>query len=208
MGCGLVCDYNYVSPIVISQYEEVTMVSRMERWARTLDVGVGTASHTAFVVATILGAVIVLGNAWEVTARYVFSKPTGFMDEILVYANIILIWLALGWGWRSKSHINVEVVVDRLHGRWHTGVTLAAMFIAFMALVGLSWSVGAYETDLAVHWHRPDTVLKTPWAIPHGLVALGVILFTLEVLLSLVGQIKRLSSKQETTLPETKFGGE
>lgn len=162
----------------------------------------GAISRWAFIFGSILGVIIVIGNAYEVTARYAFNNPTGIMDEILIYADTILIWLILGWGWRTKSHISIEIITSRLRGRLRSRLSLGTLLVSFIAAVGLAVAVWLYEVELIRTWRRPDTNLGTPWAIPHMIVCIGVTIFCLEMLLTLFNEIKSWFSKEQTVLPK------
>ena len=178
------------------------MVSIIKNWVEGYDTALGIISQYGLMAAIILGVLIVLGNGYEVVARYVFSNPSGIMDELLIYADIGLIWLPLGWIWRRKGHVSVDVLIDKLHGRWSHLLSLFIVFIAFITVVGLTLSVFLYEVHLIEAGRRPETALATPWAIPHILALLGIIIFSLEVLLSLVRAV-RLKSKEEASLPDS-----
>lgn len=164
---------------------------------KSYDSFLGFISHRFFVFAAILGIIIVACNAYEVIARYAFSKPTGFMEEVLIYADIGLIWLALAWGWRTKNHVSIEVFTNRLHGRWRSGVSRGALLISFVTLIGLLWAVIGYEGFLIRTWRRPDTELSTPWWIPHMMCVLGAVLFFLVVLIDVVKEIRAFSSQKK-----------
>ena len=165
------------------------MVSLIEKWAKSYDRGLGQVSKWGWWVGAAFALLMLLGNTYEVIARYVFNKPSGFMDELLEFAFVGLIFLALGWAWRTKAHIYVEVVIDRLPGRLQRGVYLAGLGLAFMVLVGMVFGAWAYEIDLFVTMRRPDSNLQTPWFIPHIMVILGVTIFCLEMLATLIKEI-------------------
>ncbi len=176
----------------------------VENQGQRVDILLGAISRWALIVGAILGAAIILGNAYEVIARYAFNNPTGVMDELLVYADTGLIWLALAWGWRTKSHIYVDIVTERLHGRVRSELAFATLVVSFLTAVGLAFAVWTYELELIRTWRRPDTNLGTPWAIPHILVSFGITIFCLEVLLTLYNEIRlRISRKQAVPTAQT-----
>lgn len=172
------------------------------RQRKSFDMVLKSISHWAFILGSLLGVIIVVGNAYEVIARYAFNNPSGIMDEILIYADTALIWLILGWGWRTNSHIYVDIVTTRLHGQVRSRLAFATLVVSFLTAVGLAVAVWLYEVELIRTWRRPDTNLGTPWAIPHILVCFGITIFCLEVMLTLFNEIKSRFSKEQEALPE------
>ena len=171
------------------------MVSLIEKWVNYFDKGVGQVSKWGWWVGAVLALFMLLGNTYEVIARYVFNKPSGFMDGLLEYAFVFLIFLALGWAWRSKAHIYVEVLIDRLPGRLQRGVYLTGLLLAFLVLVGLVSAAWAYEIDLYVHMRRPDANLQVLWFLPHIVVVLGLTIFCLEMLVTMIKEISSMSQQ-------------
>ena len=133
---------------------------------------------------------IVLLNTYEVTARYVFDSPSGIMDEVLTYANIGIVFLALPLVWRTGNHIAVDILPAWLEEPWSGRLRLFSLIMSFIAALSLSFLVLAFEQQLIVRWRRPDTALATPWAIPFVMVIIGTILFCIVIGASLVKEIK------------------
>ena len=78
----------------------------------------GLSAGVCFLVA------VVLLNTYEVIARYVFASPSAIMDEIMTYANIGIVFLALAYVWRNGGHISVGIVPDRLMEPWKSRLRL------------------------------------------------------------------------------------
>lgn len=165
------------------------MVLLIEKWAKSYDRGLGQVSKWGWWAGAVLALFMLLGNTYEVISRYIFSRPSGFMDALLEYAFVGLIFLTLGWAWRTKAHIYVEVLLDRLPGRLHTVVYLGGLMLAFVVLVGLVSAAWAYEIDLYVRMRRPDANLQILWFIPHIVVVIGLTIFCLEMLATVVKEI-------------------
>ena len=174
------------------------MASVIEKWARAYDKGLGAVSRWGNWIAIAFLAIMLVLNGYEVIARYVFSHPSRFMDEILTYLNIGLIFLALGWAWRMKGHINVDVVVSRLPGRWNTGFRLGGLVLSFAILVAVVWSLFLYEKHAIVSGARSFTELAMPRWLPMIMVLLGVTLYCLEMLATTVKEIKSSFSRKKS----------
>jgi TRAP-type C4-dicarboxylate transport system permease small subunit len=132
---------------------------------------------------------MLIGNAIEVIARYFFSRSTGIMDELMIYCNIGLIFLALGWGWRTKAHIYIEIILDRLHGRWYTTIYLGGLLLSLVTLIGLLVSAILYEESVIKSGLRAYTALGMSRWIPNIAICLGLFILFLELLLTIIKQI-------------------
>jgi TRAP-type C4-dicarboxylate transport system permease small subunit len=165
------------------------MVSLIEKWANYFDKGLGQVSKWGWWAGAVLAVFMLLGNTYEVISRYIFFRPSGFMDELLEYAFVGIIFLVLGWAWRTKAHIYVEVLLDRLPGRLQRGVYLGGLVLSFVVLVGMVSAAWIFEKDLIVHMRRADSNLEMLLFIPMIMVGLGLTIFCLEVLTTMVKEI-------------------
>ncbi len=172
------------------------MASLMKKWFNIYDKFTNFLSLCGYWVGMVLLAIMLVGNAFEVVSRYFFNRSTGIMDEALIYCNIGIIFLALGWAWKTKAHIYVELVIDRLHGWWHTGVYLGGLVISLVTLIGLLVSAYLYERSVIESGLRAYTVWGVPRWIPMLIVCLGLFIFLLEVIMTLVKETKSNFSKR------------
>ena len=156
----------------------------------SFDTAIEIASSWGLRIAGVFLILIVLLNTYEVTSRYVFDFPSAIMDEVLTYADIGLIFLALPFVWRAGNHIAVDILPSWLQEPWKSRLRLFSLIMSFIAAISLTVLVFAFEHQLIVRWRRPDTALATPWAIPFVMVILGTTLFCIVVGASLIKEIK------------------
>ena len=149
-------------------------------------------------VGMFLLAFMLAGNAVEVTARYVFNRSTGVMDELLVYSNIGIIFLALGWAWKMKGHINVDLFIGMLRGRLHTAIYLGGLILSFLTLMTMLVATCLYESSVIKSGLKAYTVLGTPRWLPMIMVLIGLLLFCLQMARTVVKDIKLHLSKTES----------
>ena len=161
-----------------------------EKKRGSFDTAIELASNWGLRIAGVMLLLIVLLNTYEVTARYAFDFPSAVMDEVLTYAHIGLIFLALPFVWRAGNHIAVDILPSWLQEPWKSRLRLFSLIMSFIAAISLTVLVLAFEQQLIVRWRRPDTALATPWAIPFVMVILGTTLFCIVVGASLVREIK------------------
>ncbi|MFC2062856.1 TRAP transporter small permease [Chloroflexota bacterium] len=151
-------------------------------------------SRTLYWIAGVILAGMVAGNLYEVIARYVFSRPSGFMDEILTYGNMSIIFLVLAYAWRTKGHVVVDIIPMKLRGRAATNLALANLIISLLILGLLAAASLYYEVYLFEKMWRAISTLRTPYWVSNTPICIGIVVLILEVALSLVkGFRNRLS---------------
>ena len=167
-------------------------------WANAADKILGSVSRWVYWLAAPVLVYMVAANAYEIVSRYAFNRPTGFMDEILIYGNMGVIFLALAYAWRLGSHINVDIIPSKLRGRAQSRLRLGTLAISFIILVLLTSSVWRYQVYMfKLGWRLEATTLETPLWYSNSVICLAFALFCLEMLASLVKEIKLYYSKEE-----------
>jgi len=82
-----------------------------------------------------LMSVMVLDVSWQVASRFVFRTPSSFTEEL---AGFLLIWIGLlgaAYGFRTRAHLGIDLLVSRLRGSARRGLTiLAHTLVALFAL--------------------------------------------------------------------------
>ena len=90
-----------------------------------------------------LMGVMVIDVAWQVASRFVFRAPSSFTEEL---AGFLLIWIGLlgaAYGFRTRAHLGIDLLVSGLRGGARKGVTaLAHTLVALFALSAMV--VGGY----------------------------------------------------------------
>ena len=170
----------------------------IKKWANSADKVLGSASYWLYWLGAPVLVFMIAANAYEVVARYAFNKPTGFMDALLIYGNFGVIFLVLAYAWRIKAHINVDIISSKLVGKAHARLQLGILTISFIILVFLSISVWSYEIRMfKLGWRFEATTLETPIWWSNSVITAAITLFSLEVLASLVKEIRLFFSKKE-----------
>lgn len=86
-------------------------------------------------VLVVLMSVMVVDVVWQVVSRFVLRAPSSFTEEL---AGFLLIWvgvLGAAYGFRTRSHLGIDLLVSRLRGvNRQTATILAHLFVAAFAL--------------------------------------------------------------------------
>ena len=83
----------------------------------------------------VLMGVMVIDVSWQVASRFVFRAPSSFTEEL---AGFLLIWIGLlgaAYGFRTRAHLGIDLLVTKLHGAGRrTATILAHALVALFAL--------------------------------------------------------------------------
>lgn len=124
--------------------------------------------------------------AYEVTARYVFTAPTIWAEEL---SRFFLVWgtfLAAAALLAKRKHIRINIVVDRLPEAARR--VAEAFSLAFVALVSavIVWHGTAIAWDSFVRGRTAGTMLDPPMWWIEAAAPLGFTLLGLQALIELV----------------------
>lgn len=117
---------------------------------------------------------------FDVLMRYFLNEPQLFVDEVVGFLQVLVVFWGLAYTFQSRGHIRVDLVTSHLPGpvrAWCRVVTL----VLGIAIVGvLSW-VTLESTLTAYRYGRVSTVMLYPlWPpmllIPTGLALLAVVM--------------------------------
>ena len=120
----------------------------------------------------------------EVALRYIFSKPTSVLPELMMMFGAAL--YTLGWGYvhRLRRHVRVDVFYLSLPTRWQAGIDVVATLIwllpmvAFLVYVSVGWAYRSFvveERSSFSYWFPLLWPIRT-------VVAVGMILLALQAL--------------------------
>ena len=83
----------------------------------------------------VLMSVMVVDVIWQVVSRFVLRAPSSFTEEL---AGFLLIWIGIlgaAYGFRTRSHLGIDLLVARLRGpRRRTATVLAHLLVTAFAL--------------------------------------------------------------------------
>ena len=123
-------------------------------------------------------------NIFNVVARYVFSAPLFWAEEILVFIVIWAVFLVAGSVTYRGAHLNMDLIYAKLKSPWKTLVNVAIV----VTLIGCclytalqSWKV------VALHYRNNGLTAATdiPLWIPHAALLFGFSFMALAALVRL-----------------------
>lgn len=126
----------------------------------------------------------------EIVARSFFDVSTHSMDEFVGYAVGAMTFLSLAYTFRERKHIRVSILQSFVRGRAAIAVEVICIVLTFAMTAFLARYI--FRT-FARDWNRgtvSPTLTETPIWIIDGVILLGLILFLLQLLTSLVLTIR------------------
>ena len=127
----------------------------------------------------------------DVLLRYVFNSPVPGATEMIEFMMGIVVTFSVAYTAYKKSHIGVDLVIDRFPKRTRKLVACCASFLAFGLFALICW-----QTILLIfedyHSNLTSAVLYLPVSPFAAAVALGLVILCLVLLaefLSLLGEV-------------------
>jgi TRAP-type C4-dicarboxylate transport system permease small subunit len=146
----------------------------------------------AFILAGLAVIVIAITIVVEVIARDLFNHPLIDIVTIGRMGMGIVGLLAAAFTLRMKKHISIQLVVDRLPKRMGKIVHLVGIIISFFCLVFLIWATFRLARFSQVQGINFEGLYTFPVYLPQMLVPLGLGLFALELLNTIVTDLYSL----------------
>lgn len=145
---------------------------------RLSDVG-GVISGLSILLMTLLIFVSVI-------ARYVLNAPLASVIELSGYLMVLVVYAGLGYTFRKGAFIRTDVVYGRLRGRLRRFVDVLIRLIAFAFLLIMDIYIWQHVSKIYASQQTSIGFLQTPLYLPHGIIAIGLSIFTLQILVSLI----------------------
>ena len=151
-------------------------MARRSRLGAAID---GTSKALAF-----LGGLATLAMtgliAFDVLMRYFLNEPQLFVDEVVGFLQVLVVFWGLAYTFQVRGHIRVDLVTSHLSGPVRAWCRVLSLGAGIGVVGVLSW-VTLESTLTAVRYGRVTTVMLYPlWPamllIPTGLALLGVVM--------------------------------
>jgi TRAP-type C4-dicarboxylate transport system permease small subunit len=128
----------------------------------------------------------------DVIGRYVFSRPTYVADELSGYFLVAITFLALGQTQKLGKHLRVDILFSRLSKKKGAWLTLFTSILSLAFLIWFTWSTSVSAMQTYEIGTRKQTILATPYWVPQLLLPIGLCIFSLQLIVSIVQQAKSL----------------
>jgi TRAP-type transport system small permease protein len=161
----------------------------MNRERGKIPAGVKLASELANRVSGFAVVFMMLLIVTEVVLRKFFSRSTTICDEYTGYFQATVIFMSLAQCLRENRHINVDLILRKLPPSTSHVVNIANDLISLAfgsILLWASWKL-AWESYLfGTTSYGPS---NTPLFLPQAVVLIGLLIFLLQILFSLLHRL-------------------
>lgn len=127
----------------------------------------------------------------EVVAR-LLGTSIEVADEFAGYLNAAIIFLGLGYALREGAFIRVEIVYDRMKGKWLAAVQWIIVLSSLAFAVILTYFMMSHTQYAFIQDIRAVSLLQTPEWIPMIVVASGCAILVLQLVIFIVTRFKNL----------------
>lgn len=83
-------------------------------------------------ILVVLMSLMVVDVTWQVASRYLLQAPSSFTEEL---ASFLLIWIGLlgaAYGFRTRAHLGIDLLVSRLGGGWRRAAEALSHFLVLL----------------------------------------------------------------------------
>lgn len=118
--------------------------------------------------------------AFDVLMRYFLNAPQLFVDEVVGFLQVLVVFWGLAYTFQGRGHIRVDLVTNHLPGPVRAWCRVATLALGIVIVGVLSW-VTLESTLTAYRYERVSTVMLYPlWPamllIPTGLALMAVVM--------------------------------
>lgn len=145
-------------------------------------------------LASIILFFMMILTAGDVLGRFLVRPITG-THELTYLSLAIMVFISLGFTQQAKGHISVGVLVDKFPPRIQSIVDIVSY--TFMVIILVLMGLETYKFGLR-KMNNVTGDLELPISIFIFISVLGIIIFTLTVLLDLLKSIQKVVSNDES----------
>ncbi|WP_437880886.1 TRAP transporter small permease [Pseudomonas sp. LRF_L74] len=125
----------------------------------------------------VLGALCVI--AYSVVCRYLLNQPSLWVDEVVGYLVLGIVMFGCSAALREGRHIGVDLLTERLRGKWRTLATAwghASVLAVAIFLVSNGWQTAQFSREMDIvsngHLELPMFWLQMLMPLGGGMLAL------------------------------------
>ena len=125
------------------------------------------------IIMVVIGAILLVGLTFivgaDITLRYLFNKPLGWVKEVSEYILVGLGFLVAAWILKDDAHVKMDLVLNKVRPRAQTMMNIITSIISTIIVLIMTWFalrviVDFYRTKLVAPsvLEPPKWILLTP----------------------------------------------
>jgi len=155
------------------------------------------------IIMVVISAILLLGLTFivgaDITLRYLFNKPLGWVKEVSEYTLVGLGFLAAAWILKDDAHVKMDLVLNKVGQKAQTMMNIITSGISTIVLLITTWFtlrviVDFYQTKLVA-----PTVLEPPKWVLLTPIFVGCLLLAIQFIrrtFGFIGKWKTLSRQK------------
>jgi len=129
--------------------------------------------------------VMVCGQTYEVVLRYVFSKSTGVMDEIVSLGLVGIMVTGIGYTLRKDGHVRITMLTERLSPKTQHWLALVMSVVSLVGCILAAYYLFGEAADSFRNKVRSLSPLSTQLYMPQTALGVGFAWLAWELVMEL-----------------------
>ncbi|BEU87029.1 hypothetical protein TAMA11512_04930 [Selenomonas sp. TAMA-11512] len=150
-------------------------------------------------------ALIILTFA-NVICRYVINSPITWCEEVQLWLFVWITFLGAGAAFRSKSHVCIEFLVDRLPHAGQRAVEIINYAVVVGLLIFVTWASGLIVQQMEM-MGRVTNILHIPFTLIYAAVPIGCVIMILSFTVTFIERMRYFPVSHEALEKETEGEG-
>lgn len=128
----------------------------------------------------------------DVTTRYALQNPLSVAEEYGAYMLVAITCMGLAYTWKEKTHVRIEVLVDKLPLRARRVLRLVTLILAFLFTLFMIPAAYQLVSFSFMFGTRSGGWLRTPIAWPQITILIGALLLFFQLIVEIIKAVKAL----------------
>ena len=128
----------------------------------------------------------------DVVLRYVFNSPIPGVYTLCEMLIIGIVYLAIAYVQQQKSHIRVDIFIDRIEGPPRFAFELATLILALVSFSLMAWQSGLLAWDAWVTGDYEMGLIEYPFWPPKSVMTVGLVLLCLRFITDIKNMVVQL----------------
>ncbi len=124
-------------------------------------VGLGRVFDYLNLVMVVISAILLLGLTFivgaDITLRYLFNRPMGWVKEVSEYTLVGLGFLVAAWILKDDGHVKMDLVLNKLKPRAQTLLNIITSIISTIVVLIITW----FTLRVILEFYRAKLVIPT-----------------------------------------------
>jgi len=146
-------------------------------------------------IMVVISGILIVGLAFivgtDITLRYLFHKPLGWVKELSEYILVGLGFLAAAWILKNDAHVRMDLLLTKVSPRVQMFMNITTSILSTIVMVTITWFSIRVTLDLYRNGIVTPTVLEPPKWILMIPVNIGSFLITIQFVKRICTLVKK-----------------